>query len=129
MQVDPGLTPDVSGYRFRCIRVKGHIRTGIGSLHGFRVRCGGAGRLYQPHGDPIKPKSKSPGTERLKLKYDKLLSRLAFKLRRYGEVFDYHAERVFGYMQAGHSLVHFSAQPEPFQSLKQPHESHQKCSA
>ena len=32
---------------------------------------------------------------------DELLSNVPFncKLRRYGEVFDYHAERVFGYMQ------------------------------
>jgi len=35
--------------------------------------------------DPIKPTLKAPGTKRLKLKYDELLSHLAFKfnLRRY----------------------------------------------
>ena len=35
--------------------------------------------------DPIKPKLKAPGTKRLKLKYDKLLSSSAFKfnLHRY----------------------------------------------
>jgi len=35
--------------------------------------------------DPIKPTSKAPGTKRLKLKYNKLLSSLAFNLnsRRY----------------------------------------------
>ena len=38
--------------------------------------------------DPIKPTLKAPGTKRLKLKYDGLLSSFAFKfnLRRYNEV-------------------------------------------
>jgi len=38
--------------------------------------------------DPIKPKLKPPGTKRLKLKYDELLSTFAFKfnLRRYSWV-------------------------------------------
>jgi len=37
--------------------------------------------------DPIKPMLKPPGTKRLKLKYDELLSNVAFKfnLRRYNE--------------------------------------------
>ena len=40
--------------------------------------------------DPIKPALKAPGTKRLKLKYDELLSNLAFKfnLRRYTLVLD-----------------------------------------
>ena len=38
--------------------------------------------------DPIKPMLKAPGTERLKLEYDELLSTFAFKfnLRRYTKV-------------------------------------------
>jgi hypothetical protein len=38
--------------------------------------------------DPVKPTSKSPGTNRLKLTYDKLVSDFAFifRLRRYSEV-------------------------------------------
>ena len=38
--------------------------------------------------DPIKPTLKPPGTKRLKLEYDELLSNFAFKfnLRRYGLV-------------------------------------------
>ena len=38
--------------------------------------------------DPIEPTSKAPGTKRLKLEYDKLLSSFAFKfnLRRYTEL-------------------------------------------
>ena len=38
--------------------------------------------------DPIRPKLKAPGTKRLKLKSDELLSNFAFKfnLRRYTEV-------------------------------------------
>ena len=37
--------------------------------------------------DPIKPTLKPPGTQRLKLKYDEVLSNFAFKfnLRRYNE--------------------------------------------
>jgi len=37
--------------------------------------------------DPIKPTLKAPGTERLKLKYEELLSKFGFKfnLRRYTE--------------------------------------------
>jgi len=40
--------------------------------------------------DPIKPTLKAPGTKRLKLEYDVLLSNLAFKfiLRRYIELLD-----------------------------------------
>jgi len=40
--------------------------------------------------DPTKPMLQAHGTNRLKLKYDKLLSRLAFKLklRRYTEALD-----------------------------------------
>ena len=38
------LTLNVYGYRVRCIRIQGQIRTDIGSnLCGYRVRCGGAG--------------------------------------------------------------------------------------
>jgi hypothetical protein len=49
-------------------------------VHYTRVPLGRAVRI-----DPIKPTSKAPGTKRLKLKYDKVLSSLAFKfnLRRY----------------------------------------------
>ena len=38
--------------------------------------------------DPIKPRLKAPGTERLKLKYEELLSNFGFKvnLRRYSQV-------------------------------------------
>ncbi len=41
--------------------------------------------------DPIKPTLKAPGTKRLKLKYDKLLSSFAFdfNLRRYNVTFDF----------------------------------------
>jgi len=46
----------------------------------------GLGEAVQVH--PIKPRLKAPGTKRLKLKYDNLLSRFAFKcnLRRYHSV-------------------------------------------
>jgi WD40 repeat protein len=39
--------------------------------------------------DPIKPTLKAPGTQRLKLKHNQPLSKIAFKfnLRRYDEVF------------------------------------------
>jgi len=49
-------------------------------------RHAGRGRAVQV--DPIEPKLKLPGTKRLKLKCDILLSTSAFKfnLRRYGEV-------------------------------------------
>ena len=44
MQADPRLTHDVYGYRVRCIRIQGQIRTDMGSnLYGYRVRWGGAG--------------------------------------------------------------------------------------
>jgi len=40
-QVDPRLTPDVYGYRVRCICICGHLRTHTGSyVYGYRVRCG-----------------------------------------------------------------------------------------
>jgi len=50
------------------------VGCGVDDDHGRAVQVG-----------PIKPKSKSPGTKRLKLKYHKLLSSFAFKfnLRRY----------------------------------------------
>jgi len=45
-------------------------RPGPGRRHGGAVQV-----------DPIRPKLKAPGTKRLKLKYDKLLSRFAFKFK------------------------------------------------
>jgi len=43
--------------------------------------------------DPIKPMLKAPGTERLKLKHEKLLSNFGFKfnLRRYTQVISINA--------------------------------------
>ena len=91
------------------------------------------------HVDPLKPKLKPPGTELLKLKYDEPPSNFAFKLylRRYimayfagvmcaisrGE--DDRARRYFvkefrrrREQRQGLTLVHCSAQREPFLSLK-----------
>jgi len=43
LQVDPKLTPDAYGYRVRCIRIWGQIRTDVGgNVYGYWVRCGGA---------------------------------------------------------------------------------------
>ena len=65
--------------------------------------------------DPIKPTMKAPGTKRLKLKYDEPLSGFGFNfnLRRYiPRARAAHARR--GGRGQGLTLVHFSAQPEPF---------------
>ena len=75
--------------------------------------------------DPIKPTLKAPGTKRLKLKDDELLSSFAFKfnLRRYDEVLDEVNARLDENFDATHwvpgmgqglTLAHFSAQPESF---------------
>ena len=71
--------------------------------------------------DPIKPTLKAPGTQRLNLKYDELLSSFAFNfnLRRYTEGAD--AAAPFGiqlevavtdtrFAAGGVTLVHFPAQ-------------------
>jgi hypothetical protein len=76
---------------------------------------------------PIKPKLKAPGTKRLKLTFDKLLSNFAFKfnLRRCSKCCDKPTKKVTtgaiystpdaqGYMWQGLTLVRFPAQPEPF---------------
>ena len=59
--------------------------------------------------DPMEPKLKPPGTERLILKCDVLLSTSAFKLslRRYNEV-------LIDDERQGLTLVHFSAQRKRF---------------
>jgi len=64
--------------------------------------------------DPIKPILKPPGTKRLKLKYDKLLSNVAFNfnLRRY-TVAQKEARETGCTARQGLTLVHFSAQLEP----------------
>jgi hypothetical protein len=70
--------------------------------------------------DPIKPKLKAPGTKRLKLTYDQLLSSFAFKfnLRRYNKVFEVPELRVLGQdLEVGQTLnpnpVPYTLNPEP----------------
>jgi hypothetical protein len=75
------LMLSTSAFKFNLRRYTGGGRplaAPLGTPH--RVRRGRAVQV-----DPIKPKLKPPGTERLKLKCDILLSTLAFKikLRRY----------------------------------------------
>ena len=67
--------------------------------------------------DPIKPKLKPPGTKRLNLNCDVLLSTYSFNLnlRRYIEYAAMFRELCTGYRQEL-TLVHFSAQPKPFWS-------------
>ena len=61
--------------------------------------------------DPIKPELDPPGTKRLKRDHDELLSCFAFKfhLRRYNSALSAEEQD-----RQGRTLVHFSAQPEPF---------------
>ena len=85
--------------------------------------------------DPNKLTLKAPGTQPLKLKYDEVLSSFAFKfnLRCYTEGEDSELNeavrlkhRVLDLRQ-GLTLVHFSAQPQPFChwiSVKTPSISH-----
>jgi len=73
--------------------------------------------------DPIKPTLIAPGSKRLKLDDDKLLSNFAFNfnLRRYNEGDEETLDLVRStgaiVLSRGLTLVHFSAQPEPFLSL------------
>ena len=76
--------------------------------------------------DPVKPTLKPPGTKRLILVYDELLSNFAFhfNLRRSnlvpfgGVTLDLLPVTARGVHGRGLTLVHYSAQPEPFLSLK-----------
>jgi hypothetical protein len=84
-----------------------------------RRQAGGPGRGRAVQVDPIKPKLKPPGTKRLKHKHDEPLSSFAFKfnLRRYNV--------AAGAAPAGSggqvlTLVHFSAQLEPFLTQNTP---------
>jgi hypothetical protein len=75
VHLDPMLTPGVYGYSVRCtdiVQMQGHIFTDIGSD-------------MVVEGDPMKPVLKAPGTKRVRLNYDHLLSNFAFdfNLRRY----------------------------------------------
>jgi len=71
--------------------------------------------------DPIKPTLKAPGAKRLNLKYDELLSNVAFNfnLRRYilGQRFAVNSMEL---LRQGLTLVHFSAQPEPYLTRNTP---------
>jgi len=70
---------------------------------GRRRRGGRARRGRAVQLDPIKPKLKAPGTKRLKLEYDYLLSSFAFKinLRRYTVA----AAHVAAFMASAGSLL------------------------
>jgi len=91
----PALTasPRVSPARRRHDRVvPGAERGGVDPRAGARQLCV-RGRAVQV--DPIKPTLKAPVNKRLKLEYDELLSRFAFKfnLRRYIVGFDGDGQR------------------------------------
>jgi len=78
--------------------------------------AGFQGRAMQV--DPMKPVLKAPGSMLLKLIYDEPLSTSAFKfnLRRH--------TKATGWARAsrqGLTLVHFSAQPEPFLTQNTPY--------
>ena len=75
--------------------------------------------------DPIKPTLKPPGTKRLKPDYDEPVSNFAFKfdLRRYIwglviEVDEFAHRRGNHYSWQEPTLVHFSAKPDLFSSLR-----------
>jgi len=74
------------------------------------------------HVDPIKPKLKPPGRKRLKLDHDGLLSNFGFKfnLRRYTSLRSCTSTPCGARRRCGQglTLVHFSAQPEPFLTQK-----------
>jgi hypothetical protein len=75
--------------------------------------------------DPIKPILKPPGTKHLKVKCDELPSSLAFKfnLRRYNKaiVFSQYTSMIeIVEWRQGLTLVHFSAQPQPFLTQNAP---------
>jgi hypothetical protein len=61
--------------------------------------------------DPIKPKSNPPGTKRLNLEYDKLLSTLAFKfnLRRCSEVVTEEGLALMRIMAGAYARSQFSS--------------------
>jgi hypothetical protein len=73
----------------------------------------------------MKPKLKPPGTKRLKLEYDGLLSNLGFKfnLRRYN-LEQQCAKLAMSVAKEGErqglTIVHFSAQVEPFLTQNAP---------
>jgi len=71
----------------------------------------------------MKPELTAPGTERLKLKFDGLVSNFAFEfnLRRYNQLaFVAVTVGCFAGTGQGLTLVHFSAQPEPFLTQNPP---------
>ena len=70
--------------------------------------------------DPINPALKAPEMKRLKLEYDCPLSNFAFNinLRRYSAVDRVAFGKALAANGRGLQLVHFSAQLEPFLTLK-----------